>query len=86
VLWSLVVAPANRIGIGSISAGWGDGGYANALANLRTKVPPNAVLFDVRADIRLRTILSVYAEECLVLDAAVFVPNEGPRTTQLLAP
>lgn len=74
VLWSLGMPSYNRIGTWSISAGWGDGGYGRALADLRKNLPANAVLFDLRADIRLRTILSVYAEECLELDAAVFLP------------
>ena len=75
LLWSLGVPSYNRIGTWSISAGWGEGGYRHALADLRKNLPANAVLFDLRADVRLRTILSVYAEECLELDAAVFVPK-----------
>lgn len=77
VLWSLGVPSFNRIGTWSISAGWGDGGYNRALADLRKNLPANAVLFDLRADVRMRTILSVYAEECLELDAAVFLPKQA---------
>ena len=76
LLWNAFVPASNNMGSWSLSAGWGDGGYAQALENLRSKLPADALLYDVRADLHMRTILSIYAEQCLELDAAVVSPAD----------
>jgi hypothetical protein len=45
---------------------------------LRRQVPAGALLYDVRADLDIRMILSIYREQCLVLDTGVLVPTPGP--------
>jgi hypothetical protein len=74
LLWNAFVPASNNMGSWSLSAGWGDGGYAEALKDMRSRLPAEALLFDVQADLHMRTILSVYAEQCLELDAGVVVP------------
>lgn len=77
LLWNVAVPWRNAMGLWSLSAGWGDGGYARALEDLRSRLPPQALLHDVQVDLHMRTILSVYAEQCLELDAGVVVPATG---------
>ena len=74
LFWNAFVPSPNNMGTWSLSAGWGEGGYAQALDDMRSKLPANALLYDVRADLHMRTIMSVYAEQCLELDAAVVIP------------
>jgi hypothetical protein len=74
LLWNAFVPAPNNMGTWSLSAGWGEGGYAQALDDMRSRLPADALLYDVRADLHMRTILSLYAEQCLELDAAVVIP------------
>lgn len=60
-------------GPSGLSAGWGDGSYEAAINEVRRQLPAGAVLFDVRADLQQRAILSVYRELCVVVDAGVMV-------------
>lgn len=62
----------------SLSAGWGQGAYREALDNARDGLPPEALLFDVRADINTFMILTVYRRQCLEIDAAVAMPVAPP--------
>jgi hypothetical protein len=64
-------APA---GPAALSAGWGDGTYAELTAQMLATQPKGATLTDLRADVSYRAILSVYREQCLELDAAVVLP------------
>lgn len=79
LLWNAFVPASNNMGSWSLSAGWGDGGYVRALDDVRSRLPADALLYDVQADLHMRTILSIYAEQCLELDAAVFVPAQSPK-------
>ncbi len=58
----------------SLSAGWGQGAYREALDDARESLPPQALLFDVRADINTFMILTVYRRQCLEINAAVAMP------------
>jgi len=58
----------------SLSAGWGQGAYGEALDNARQGLPAEALLFDVRADINTFMILTVYRKQCLEISAAVAMP------------
>jgi hypothetical protein len=49
-------------------AGWGDGGYRDAVAKAQAQAP-GSTLSDVRADVHFRNIL-VWREECLEVTAA----------------
>jgi hypothetical protein len=68
-------------GPAAISAGWGDGGYRAAVDNAKAKLPKEAILYDVRADMRHRLILTVYHEQCVVIDAGVLLPLLKPVGT-----
>lgn len=50
---------------------------------MRSKLPADALLYDVQADLHMRTVLSVYAAQCLELDAAVAVPAQSAVTLEL---
>lgn len=70
----------------SLSAGWGAGAYKEALADARSGLPDDAVLFDVRADLNKFSILMVYRRQCLWVDAAVAVPVAAPAAPTPAAP
>jgi hypothetical protein len=65
----------SRRGPGSLSAGWGDGSFSAAIDDARRRIPRGAILYDVRADLHRRSILTVYLEQCVTLDAGVLVPS-----------
>lgn len=58
-----------------LSAGWGEGTFAEVANKMLATQPQGATLTDVRADVRTRAFLSLYREQCLVLDAAVVLPS-----------
>jgi hypothetical protein len=62
----------------SISAGWHRGGYHDALEQARIGLPPDAVLYDVMADLKYFMVLTLYRELCVVVDAAVAMPRSAP--------
>jgi hypothetical protein len=76
LIWNAFVPAPNNMGSWSLSAGWGEGGYIQALEDMRSRLPAGALLHDLRADLHMRTILSVYAEQCVELDAGVLIPVE----------
>jgi hypothetical protein len=80
LLWNAFVPPHNNMGTWSLSAGWGEGGYARALEDMRSQLPADALLYDLQADLHMRTVLSVYAAQCLELDAAVALPAQSAVT------
>lgn len=45
------------------------------------KLPKEAILYDVRADMRHRLILTVYHQQCVVIDAGVLLPLLKPVGT-----
>lgn len=65
---------------GSLSAGWGDGGFEAALDDARRQLPREAILYDVIADLSHRSILTVYREQCVLIDAGVLVPAVASPT------
>lgn len=65
----------------TVSVSWADGGYRDAMEDARRGLPPNAVLYDVRADLSTMMILSIYTQRCVVLDAAVALPVAEPAPT-----
>ena len=52
---------------------WGDGGYASAVRNA-LKDDPGAILYDVTADTRLRSVLGVYTCYCTIVSGKVARP------------
>ena len=49
---------------------WGNGGYAGAVQNA-LKNEPNALLYDVTADSKLKSILGIYARYCTVVTGKI---------------
>lgn len=62
-------------GIAMLSVGFGEGAYRQATDDARQLLPAGALLYDVRADLQARTILLLYREECLIVNAAVHRPT-----------
>lgn len=56
--------------VGGASAGWGEGGYREALAQAEARAAGGR-LFDVRADLNVVSILGIWREECVVVTASV---------------
>lgn len=56
--------------LGGASAGWGEGGYREAIAQAEAKAGGGR-LFDVRADMNVVSILGIWREECVVVTASV---------------
>ena len=52
---------------------WGDSGYG-AAARDALKEEPNSILYDVKADTQLKSVLGLYARACTVLSAKVAKP------------
>ncbi len=52
---------------------WGDSGYAQA-AKDALKDKPNAMLYDVKADMQLRSILGLYARSCTIVTGKATQP------------
>lgn len=52
---------------------WGNGGYAAAAKNA-LKEEPQAVLYDVKADTRLKSVLGLYTRVCTVVTGKVASP------------
>ena len=70
----LLAAISGKMTPAGVSATWGDGGYRDAMDDARRGLPPEAVLYDVRADLATLQILSIYYQHCVLLDAAVALP------------
>ena len=51
------------------SVAWGDGGYRDALRQAQAQAP-GAALTDVRADLRVLSILTIFRRQCVVVTAA----------------
>lgn len=76
--------------MGSISAGWGQGGYVEALTRAQAKAPAHSLLYDVRVDLRQTSVLSLWRQLCLIVTANVapdhavpaapFNPNEAMQS------
>lgn len=51
------------------SIAWGDGGYRDAVRQAQAQAP-GATLTDVRADLRVLSILTIFRKQCVVVTAA----------------
>lgn len=51
------------------SIAWGDGGYRDAVRQAQAQAP-GALLTDVRADLRVLSILTIFRRQCVVVTAA----------------
>jgi hypothetical protein len=51
------------------SIAWGDGGYREAVQQAQAQAP-GASLTDVRADLRVLSILTIFRRQCVVVTAA----------------
>ncbi len=51
------------------SVAWGDGGYRDAVRQAQAQAP-GALLTDVRADLRVLSILTIFRRQCVVVTAA----------------
>jgi TRL-like protein family len=51
------------------SLAWGDGGYADAMRDAQAQAP-GATLSDVRADLQVLSVLTVFRQQCVVVTAA----------------
>ena len=51
------------------SIAWGDGGYRDAVRQAQAQAP-GAALTDVRADLRVLSILTIFRKQCVVVTAA----------------
>lgn len=55
---------------------WGDNGYARAVKNT-TKDDPNALLYDVRIDARIRSVLlGLYTDNCTLMTGRLGQPQK----------
>lgn len=52
---------------------WGNGGYAESTRKA-LKDQPNAILYDVKADSKLKSILGVYSEFCTIVTGKIAQP------------
>ena len=52
------------------SIAWGDGGYRDAVRQAQAQAP-GASLTDVRADLHVFSILTIFRKQCVVVTAAV---------------
>ncbi len=57
-------------GVFQLGVGWGDGGYARAIAEAE-KEAAGGVLVDVRADRHFSTVLWIYRRDCVEVHASV---------------
>lgn len=51
------------------SVAWGDGGYRDAVRQAQAQAP-GALLTDVRADLRVLSVLTIFRRQCVVVTAA----------------
>lgn len=56
----------------SLSGGYGDGGFARAVAQMKKERPELAGIYDVRTDLRVFSILGIYRKLCTEVTARAF--------------
>lgn len=62
------------------SVGWGNSGYQRALREAAGQVAPDALLYDVRADLQTISVLGIWRQQCLIVTAsAVTRMPDGPE-------
>jgi hypothetical protein len=68
----LAVPIAADINATSVSAYYGNGGYAKALAKIKEANPEVSGLYDVRTDVEIFSILGIYRSLCTIVTARAF--------------
>lgn len=65
------------------SVGWGDSGYQRALRDAANQVAPDAMLYDVRADLQTINVLSIWRQSCIVVTASAVtrLPSDDAALT-----
>lgn len=71
----LSVPLAAQLRATSVSAGFGDGGFVKAVAAIKGKLPEAAGLYDVKIDLRVFSVLSVYRSLCTEVTARAFAAS-----------
>jgi hypothetical protein len=64
---------ANNLGVLQLGVGWGDGGYARAMAQAEADAAGD-VLVDVRVDRHFSTVLWIYRRDCVEIHASAAHP------------
>ncbi|MBI5549108.1 MAG: hypothetical protein HY901_34925 [Deltaproteobacteria bacterium] len=59
--------------VAGLNAAWGEGGFRAAMASAQAQAP-DALLYDVRADLKIVSVLSVWHRQCVVVTASVAAP------------
>lgn len=65
----------------NLSAYYGDGGYARAVAQIRKTNPEVVGLYDVRTDVQVFSILGFYRSLCTEVTARAFAAASGGRAS-----
>jgi hypothetical protein len=68
---------ATGLDVLQLGVGWGDGGYARAMAQAEQDAA-GGVLVDVRADRHFSTVLWIYRRDCVEIHASVAPPLAVP--------
>jgi hypothetical protein len=74
LVWAAIKAGNTAYATAFLSGGWGEGGYAEALASA-LKSAPNSRLVDVRADLNTKVILGIWREQCVRVVASAMAVN-----------
>jgi hypothetical protein len=74
LVWAAIKSGNTAYAPGFLSGGWGEGGYAEALASA-LKSAPNARLVNVRADLNTKIILGIWRQQCVRVVAAAIAAN-----------
>jgi hypothetical protein len=74
LVWAAIKAGNTAFATAFLSGGWGEGGYAEALASA-LKSAPNARLVNVRADLNTKIILGIWREQCVRVVASAMAVN-----------
>ena len=85
VPWGVLTQPSTPWLDGlSASIGWGDSGYQRALRDAANQVAPDALLYDVRADLQTVNVLSIWRQACIVVTASAVTrlpDDDAPLTS-----
>jgi hypothetical protein len=73
-VWAAIKAGNTAYATAFLSGGWGEGGYAEALASA-LKSAPSARLVNVRADLNTRIILGIWRQQCVRVVASAIAAN-----------
>ena len=68
----LSIPLAAQIRATSVSGGYGDGSFQKALQQIKKESPDMVGLYDVRADLRIFSLLGIYRKLCTEVTARAF--------------